>query len=1440
MTKETLNGLLLELIISNEFSGDELLTVTRSLENYLKYIKCTKGAVLRTKSGSIEILASLPSHTEIDPSWYILAGIIEEKLSKTATVTRELILDEIIYYSFKLDGYGYLILGNEVPLPEELVNSLGPVASNLGRALLMISELEYLKRSSQQMEKLAFVAAKTHDIIIIADSEGLITYVNKAYEDSTGFTFSEVEGKKPGDFVHGQETDPVTLTRIRNALHERRSIHEEVLNYTKSGKKFWQAMTIEPVFDSDGKCIAWVSISRDITERKNAEKEIRRKEEMLRSVAISADEFLSNSDFLDAIAKNLPIIGKAVDVDRVYLFQNSYDENNMIITSQRMEWNSGVADPQIDNPRMQNIPIEIFDSFLEDLYQKKPFNTIVSELPAGMAYKAILEAQDIQSILIIPIFIKGDFWGLVGYDECKYERIWAEDEISILKSFCITISSAIERSEIMEELFNLSLFPQENPDPQFRIDLEGKIILRNRSAENLTYLLYNGSIYSFDDFASLVARDITSSEPVREYEVETDGKIFIITSLLSQNNIHINNYANNITELKRTQRDLERLSVVASINRSGVYFIDLDYKIIYANEALLRITGYKLDEVLGKTPMKLFHGPLTDLGIYNNLVSASKNVQPAEVDIILYRKDRSWFWANVKKQPAENKETGMLEFFSIVEDISEKKLAEATLKKSQTMLSSLVCNLKEGILMEDETRHIVIANDNFCSIFGIPFNADLLTGSDCSRSAEETKHLFRQPDKFVTHINKILLNNKAVLNEEIEMINGKVYLRDYIPVIINDVLKGHLWKYTDVTESKSHERRLMQQEAKYRNIIANMRLGLLETDNEDTISFVNQQFCEMSGYSAEELYGRKSIDLLVSSDYTRTVREKNNLRYDGISDTYQGQVKVKNGDLRWWLTTGGPNFNDQGVLVGTVGISVDITNQKLLEEELKIAHKTAEESANAKEAFLANMSHEIRTPLNVVIGMIRELSRDSVSPRQDAYIKNAGLASQHLLSIVNDILDLTKIKSGQLNLDLEPFDLIKVIDETISILSPGAVEKMLKISSMKSNILAPVYIGDSNRIKQVLLNIVSNSIKFTEMGGISIDCAVIEKEEKSHLIQIRVADTGIGMDESFLDNIFEKFSQGDYASARKYGGTGLGMAISYELIQLMKGSIVVTSQLGVGTTVEFRLSLAIAPESEMRGESSNRTFNDLKGKNILLVEDNDLNRMVALNSLNFYGIKVVEAINGLEAIEKLRSSTYDLILMDLQMPEMGGIEATTIIRKELKLNTPVIALTAHALKSEVDKCLNAGMNDYIIKPFEETKLMDAILKNVSLPGSGSSGSQEDSSPEKLYNLEKLIEMSRGNKELVKKLIMIFIEQTPAAVVQIKEAWNIGDLVTVRKTAHRIKPNIDSFGIEVLKQEIRSIENLAEEGLSTSELETKINWLSQVIDQVVVELAKDKL
>jgi CheY-like chemotaxis protein/HPt (histidine-containing phosphotransfer) domain-containing protein len=332
------------------------------------------------------------------------------------------------------------------------------------------------------------------------------------------------------------------------------------------------------------------------------------------------------------------------------------------------------------------------------------------------------------------------------------------------------------------------------------------------------------------------------------------------------------------------------------------------------------------------------------------------------------------------------------------------------------------------------------------------------------------------------------------------------------------------------------------------------------------------------------------------------------------------------------------------------------------------------------------------------------------------------------------------------------------------------------------------------------------------------------------------------MDESFAEHIFDKFSQGEISTARRYGGTGLGMAITRELINLMNGTIAVSSKKGVGTVVEINLELERGNEKEIKSSIVAEGFDALKHKDILLVEDNDMSRLVAFNSLSNCGVNVTEASNGLEAIGKLKSSGFDLILMDLQMPVMGGIEATNFIRKEMKLDIPVIALTAHAFKAEIDRCMEAGMNDYVTKPFEENTLLGTILRNLPAANAIEKTVTEPGKPDpkKLYNLDYIVQFSRGNPDFVRKMIRLFIEQIPAAVDEIKTAYKESNLETVSRTAHRIKPNIDNFGIEDLKKDIRTIESLAKEGIASDELEILIGRLENVIRKVVSELEQDRL
>jgi PAS domain S-box-containing protein len=361
-----------------------------------------------------------------------------------------------------------------------------------------------------------------------------------------------------------------------------------------------------------------------------------------------------------------------------------------------------------------------------------------------------------------------------------------------------------------------------------------------------------------------------------------------------------------------------------------------------------------------------------------------------------------------------------------------------------------------------------------------------------------------------------------------------VFERDFVPVFVENEYRGHLWNYTDVTEKKKYLDAVAASEEKYRSIIANMNLGLLEVDNNDIVQYCNQSFTHISGYSLDEIKGKKASQLFISSvEMQSQVDEKHKVRNEGKSDSYEIQIKNKNGEQRWWLISGAPNYNDQKELIGSIGIHLDITEQKRLERELEIALLKAQDASKAKEVFLANMSHEIRTPLNAIIGMIRELGRENLTPKQNSYLENCKTAAKHLLSIVNNILDMSKIEAGEFELDNQDFSLASVINMAQSILHAKAAEKNLLLLINIAPEIKPALIGDGSRIRQILINLLGNSIKFTERGFVELKVEAKHTNPYFQQLLFRIHDTGIGMSYEFLNSVFDKFSQEDTEAGRR-------------------------------------------------------------------------------------------------------------------------------------------------------------------------------------------------------------------------------------------------------------------------------------------------------------------
>lgn len=512
----------------------------------------------------------------------------------------------------------------------------------------------------------------------------------------------------------------------------------------------------------------------------------------------------------------------------------------------------------------------------------------------------------------------------------------------------------------------------------------------------------------------------------------------------------------------------------------------------------------------------------------------------------------------------------------------------------------------------------------------------------------------------------------------------------------------------DVTERRNLTQVLKNSEEKYRGIIENLELGLLEINVDGAITKAYPKFCELCGYEENELIGLNARDFFLHKD------DKTDLNQD-IASTFASvcevRIRQKDGAYLWVIVSNAPFYDVKGNYLGSIGIYLNISQRKQMESELKEAKEVAEASVKSKEIFLANMSHEIRTPMNAIMGLGDLLKETSLSNEQYKYVSTINTSAKNLLTIINDILDFSKIEAGKLQIESIPFDVTQTVDKTVEVFQPLAQDKKLNFVCKLDRKIRKEVLGDPTRLNQVLINLLGNAFKFTEDGEIVLKVELLEKDKEKYKVLFSVSDTGIGISQKHQTTIFDSFSQAETSTARLFGGTGLGLSISYQLINLMGGNLKVDSVVGTGTAFSFVLDFEILKFQTM---VNNVVVEKLpKGVKVLLVEDNKVNQFLAQTILNSWECVVECADDGEIAVSKLKDSVYDVVLMDVRMPNMNGEEATKIIREELKLGVPIIALTANAIKGDKEKYLNMGMNDYVSKPFEKEELNEKIIKWIN-------------------------------------------------------------------------------------------------------------------------------
>ena len=810
-----------------------------------------------------------------------------------------------------------------------------------------------------------------------------------------------------------------------------------------------------------------------------------------------------------------------------------------------------------------------------------------------------------------------------------------------------------------------------------------------------------------------------------------------------------------------------------------------------------------------------------------------------EIELLKRRIDRE---RSARRQAESILEQKALELYNangelrVLNESLEFKITERTrdLQTSQTRLEALIGNLHSGILVEDVTRHVVLTNQMLCDIFNMRVPPKDLVGMDCSQSPEKKKHLFENPDEFVARIDAIIAKREPVINEKCVMADGRVYERDYLPIILDGQYSGHLWQYTDITSEHYAREDLARSEDKYRGIIENMELGLMEVDNDGYIVRPYPRFCKMLGYEADELMGKDAIEVLLPPEYLPVLEQQAVDRATGIATVYEIELIKKDGSRIWVIISGAPIFNLEGRIVGSVGIHYDITYQKKLQHELEEAKNRAEEAQEAEKQFLANMSHEIRTPLNAIIGMAHLLYDTQPTEEQKEYLLVLKNSAEILRGLISDVLDLSKIRSGNFEMQDNEFDIAGLVHSMVKTFQMRFEDKPLTIELKMDKSLEYMVMGDDLMLNQILINLIGNAEKFTASGIITISLRVKSREEGHIEIEFSISDTGIGIPKEKHDLIFQSFRQVDGDIKRKFGGTGLGLAITKQLVEMQGGEIHLESELGVGTTFTFNMfyqetNKKVLLDDKPIAESSRI---DAVGKRVLVVEDNHMNRKYISTLLKKWQVDYQMAHNGLEGVEMARLERFDMILMDIQMPVMDGYEATITIRNTANQNrdTPIIALTASAMLSQKDKAFKAGMNDYVSKPFKPSQLFEKMQEHCCHKVNHTTEFTEDESVfEEPKNIDVIIEeieeegAFKFNKRLNADLLTdLYGDDTSYACVMfemflttalpefdmLKTAVTEKNTVEVARLAHKLKPTFGMVGLSDMEEKMQTLEHAA--------------------------------
>ncbi len=1187
---------------------------------------------------------------------------------------------------------------------------------------LVISQFE-LRLKEEAFRLLASVVESSNDAIITKTLEGIITSWNPAAEKLFGYSEAEAIGHPisilfPPDRL---DEEPQILARLRRG---ERAEHFETVRISKEGKSIEVSATISPLVNDAGEMVGVSKILRDISDLKQAEQALQQLNQSLEEkVTERTQELLQVNQLFQTVLDAFPLSVFWKDRQSVVLgcnqlfamtcglkspleaigksdfdFACNEDEALAYIADDRQVMESGLAKLNIE----ENITLASGEQLwlqtnkvpLRDLEGNVigvmgTFQDISDRKQAELAL-AQKEQQFQELANASPSVIYSIVQALNGAPYFEYLSPAAE------KIHELAVAEAYQNSAI--------IFEQMHPD-----DLQGYGDAIKQSLKTLQPFSHEWRIITNSGTKWLRGNSLPSRR--KNGDVVWHG---VVTEISDRKQVEL--------ELQKTT---ERLALALKSGAIGYWEWDLQQNIGFWDDRMYELYGL-CKETDSQIVCEIWANSIhPDDRAANEMILqqiATGQIDEYDTEFRVVYPDGSIHFNKAYGTLKRDANGNPLSVTGINFDISDRKQAEKALKESEQSYASLMAAAPVGIFRTDAMGHCTYVNDHWCRISGLTLESAIGDGwrqglysedrqsisDEWYRSAQEDRpfsleYRFQRPDGVITW----------------------VYGQSVVKLDADGIVTGYVGTITDINDRKQAEIALQSSEDRFRRMFDSSVVGMLFANFQGHITDANDRFLEMVGYTRDD-FQSGAIDWLAMTPPEYIEQDYASMKYllkHRQIDPWEKEYYRKDGS-RISILIGAALLQDKNN--ETICVILDISDRKQSETKLQLANEELMRATRLKDEFLANMSHELRTPLNSILGMNEVLQEEvfgSINERQLKALQTIESSSRHLLALINDILDVAKIESGEVMLELTATDIDSLCKSSIAFIKQQALTKRIQLIHRIPKYLPEIMI-DERRIRQVLINLLNNAVKFTLEGGtITLEVSQVQLESSTtnltplHYLKIAVIDTGIGISAENIQKLFQPFIQIDSALNRQYTGTGLGLALVKRLVELHGGNVELTSELGVGSCFAINLpfnigSPAIEEQTEdLSGQSQigQSQTEELISPLILLAEDNEANIATFSSYLDAKGYRILLATDGQQAIDIAKSHSPDLILMDIQMPVMDGLEAIAQIRLDPNLvDIPIVALTALAMEGDRERCLAAGANEYLTKPVKLKQLATSI------------------------------------------------------------------------------------------------------------------------------------